>query len=54
MFMVDITDTLERIFAFGALAVVLLAIGFSYDKLRPWLTARDGPPSAPPPSDPAP
>ncbi len=41
MFLVDITDQLGRIFAFGALAVVLLAIGFSYHKLRPWLAGRD-------------
>jgi uncharacterized membrane protein len=41
VFLVDITDQLGRIFAFGALAIVLLAIGFSYQKLRPWLVGRE-------------
>lgn len=45
LFIVDITDTLGRIFAFGALAVVLLAIGFSYEKLKPWLVGDDEPPA---------
>ena len=47
LFLVDITDQFGRILAFGALAIVLLAIGFSYHKLRPWLAGRDGP-DAPP------
>ena len=41
LFVVDITDTLGRIIAFGALAVVLLAIGFSYEKLKTWLVGDD-------------
>jgi hypothetical protein len=41
LFVVDITDTLGRIIAFGALAVVLLAIGFSYEKLKTWLIGED-------------
>jgi hypothetical protein len=41
LFLVDITDQLGRIFAFGGLAVLLLAIGFSYHKLRPWLAKSD-------------
>jgi len=41
LFLVDITDQLGRIFAFGGLAVLLLAIGFSYHKLRPWLVEPD-------------
>ncbi|MGA2051889.1 MAG: hypothetical protein ABSH19_01120, partial [Opitutales bacterium] len=49
MFLVDITDTLGRIFAFGALAVVLLAIGFSYEKLKAWLAGDEAVPSAIPP-----
>jgi hypothetical protein len=47
LFFVDITNALGRIFAFGARAVVLLAIGFSYDRLRTWLDD-DGLPSPPP------
>jgi uncharacterized membrane protein len=55
MFIVDITDQFGRILAFGALAVVLLAIGFSYHKLRAWLVARDAisTPAVPPPVKPA-
>ncbi len=51
LFLVDITDQFGRILAFGALALVLLAIGFSYHKLRPWLAGRDesdAPPVIPP------
>ncbi len=47
LFFVDITNPLGRIIAFGALAVVFLAIGFSYDRLRVWLDD-DGQPPAPP------
>jgi len=43
LFFVDITDQIGRIFAFGGLAVLLLAIGFSYHKLRPWLAQPDQP-----------
>jgi hypothetical protein len=53
MFLVDITDQFGRILAFGALAVVLLAIGFSYHKLQAWLVARDAlAPAVPPPVKP--
>ena len=41
LFIFDIQETLHRIFAFGALGVVLLAIGFLYNRFRKYLIEED-------------
>lgn len=41
MFIVDIDDTLNRIFAFFAVSIVLLIIGYLYHRFRKWIAGEE-------------